>query len=489
MGNNPSRPAPAPSIHPPSSSQTASSTTLPRREPKRRESLQALSSAKATAAPPSESLESATAHSSAQHSGKSSPSHPRFAPSTVEQHHVKPSDATMGNEFSRQGHDPSENDIKPYSPSKPVDVPAIASDASTRAEAAVVQPSAPPSQAYHIAASQTHRPPRLPLPIEEELHTPGSPIISPADVSSALDHDSVEGVLPRRNSVLSSTTIDDDEIGDELHADTLGGETRRVIPTVIEWKQRGDKVYVTGTFANWNRKFRLHYDPSKECLAATIPLPPGTHHLKFIVDGDMRTSDTMPTAVDYTNILVNYLEVSADDLPQTQLPASEASKTQPEEASSGQHPDASAPGAQATPPEARSASDATPRPVDSIKIGGTGEEPATVERPRRWTNKIPQYLLDLDLPEGSEAYERAARAINSLPPPPSLPLFLSRSILNGSTPMKDDSSVLNMPNHTTLNHLTTSSIKDGVLATSVTTRYKKKHVTTILYKPTSEEDE
>ncbi|OJD09557.1 hypothetical protein ACJ73_10226 [Blastomyces percursus] len=55
-----------------------------------------------------------------------------------------------------------------------------------------------------------------------------------------------------------------------------------------------------------------------------------------------------------------------------------------------------------------------------------------------------------------------------------------------ATPMKDDSSVLNMPNHTTLNHLATSSIKNGVLATSVSTRYKAKCVTTIVYKPTGD---
>lgn len=60
------------------------------------------------------------------------------------------------------------------------------------------------------------------------------------------------------------------------------------------------------------------------------------------------------------------------------------------------------------------------------------------------------------------------------PAPPSLPMFLNKSILNGATPMKDDSSVLVMPNHTVLNHLATSSIKNGVLATSATTRYKKK---------------
>jgi hypothetical protein len=82
-----------------------------------------------------------------------------------------------------------------------------------------------------------------------------------------------------------------------------------------------------------------------------------------------------------------------------------------------------------------------------------------------------------------------------------LPLFLNKSILNGVTPMKDDSSVLIMPNHTVLNHLATSSIRDDILATSATTRYKQKvrksrslnancaaliveqFLTTIMYKP------
>jgi hypothetical protein len=61
-----------------------------------------------------------------------------------------------------------------------------------------------------------------------------------------------------------------------------------------------------------------------------------------------------------------------------------------------------------------------------------------------------------------------------MPTPPSLPGFLGKSILNGTTPMKDDSSVLIHPNHTVLNHLATSSIKDNILATSATTRYRQK---------------
>lgn len=91
-----------------------------------------------------------------------------------------------------------------------------------------------------------------------------------------------------------------------------------------------------------------------------------------------------------------------------------------------------------------------------------------------YTAEIPGYLDDLDLPEDCEPYQRAAAAIEKFPPPPSLPGFLAKPILNAATPMKDDNSVLILPNHTVLNHLATSSIKNGVLAVSATTRYKKK---------------
>lgn len=39
------------------------------------------------------------------------------------------------------------------------------------------------------------------------------------------------------------------------------------------------------------------------------------------------------------------------------------------------------------------------------------------------------------------------------------------------------------PNHVMLNHLYALSIKDGVMVLSATHRYRKKYVTTLLYKP------
>lgn len=368
--------------------------------------------------------------------------------------------------------------------SHPVDVPAPARE-EPRAEPqddliSAIDP-ADASQDY-IPASHFNRPPRLPLPIEEEVHTPGSPIISPQDLSSPIDHGEVEGALPKRSSMLSTTTADDDDLGDEFKPNT----GRPTVPTLIEWEGPGERVYVTGTFAGWNRKYRLHRNgPSKkkDALSAYVSITPGTHHLMFLVDNEMTTSDKLPTAVDYTNILVNYLEVSYDDVQPPNTAAAATTKSVSGATDPVQERDAPA-GTQ--PPENRAPSP-TIAPVKA-PLPEPAKPPAP-EPTKKYHQNIPRYLLDLDAPEESSRFARANAMTSNLPTPPTLPGFLGKSILNGTTPMKDDSSVLIHPNHTVLNHLATSSIKDGILATSATTRYKQKFLTTIMYKPKEESSE
>jgi hypothetical protein len=167
------------------------------------------------------------------------------------------------------------------------------------------------------------------------------------------------------------------------------------------------------------------------------------------VDGDMQLSNELPTAVDYTNILVNYIEVSADDIPKEPAEGNDKAKAE-----------AVAPGVEAKDHE----------PKAEKSEGETDQ----VQKPRFFGDGVPRYLLDLDKEDNRHRQQRAESRMQDMPQPPSLPLFLGKSILNGTTPMKDDNSVLNMPNHTVLNHLTTSSIKNETLATSLTTRYKRK---------------
>lgn len=142
-------------------------------------------------------------------------------------------------------------------PSKPVAVPIPTNfeGSSFKSYSQSIEPSGPPAtqdMSYHLT-----RPPRLPLPIEEEVHTPGSPIIAPTDndVPALDDVETLDSdtLLPRRASALSNTTIDEED-AEELRVDKSG----TTVPTTLEWQQGGDKVYVTGTIFQWNKKHRLH---------------------------------------------------------------------------------------------------------------------------------------------------------------------------------------------------------------------------------------
>lgn len=148
-------------------------------------------------------------------------------------------------------------------PTKPVDVPMPSSNYDTSTsrshshslsstQTPSIDPSGPPIQdmSYHLT-----RPPRLPLPIEEEVHTPGSPLIAPADtIASAIDIETLDNEpLARRNSALSNTTIDEED-AEEIQID----RTKATVPTLFEWREGGDKVYVTGTIFQWNKKHRLY---------------------------------------------------------------------------------------------------------------------------------------------------------------------------------------------------------------------------------------
>jgi hypothetical protein len=85
-------------------------------------------------------------------------------------------------------------------------------------------------------------------------------------------------------------------------------------PVVFEWASDGQDVFVTGTFTNWENKYPLlpQQRESGSGKIGILYLRPGTHHLKFLVDDEMFTSPYLPTAVDFNNMLVNYIEVVAE---------------------------------------------------------------------------------------------------------------------------------------------------------------------------------
>jgi hypothetical protein len=272
---------------------------------RRRESIPALSTVKSQAAPPSASFTNAESHptsTAARPQSRGRSQTVAIAASAAIAHNLRaaqdsykaaaPHD-TMGNEQSKgpkdKGHTardststtpptlppatstPEKVSAQPHTepapapahtPSpqtRPVDVPAVLRDErpSSRQNdpASSIDPADASQPEYVVSPSHFSRPPRLPLPIEEETHVPGSPILS-SENYSPIDPDEVEGTLPRHASIISNTTnADDEDLGDEFK----GPNTQRpTVPTLIEWEGEGERVYATGTFAGWNRKYRLH---------------------------------------------------------------------------------------------------------------------------------------------------------------------------------------------------------------------------------------
>jgi len=137
---------------------------------------------------------------------------------------------------------------------------------STMLDTAILSP-----EAYNIGPAGFPRPPRLPLAIDEEVQIPGSPIISPAqapvdDIPVFDTPPSVTGST--RKNLLSAGAEDEDAEDEEEVADAFAtymmpeyGPNVPKVPTIIEYRdaKTTDKVYVTGTFAEWGKKYRLYW--------------------------------------------------------------------------------------------------------------------------------------------------------------------------------------------------------------------------------------
>jgi hypothetical protein len=244
MGNNPSKgPAgDAPPVHASSSSSD--------RKVARRSSLNAISNSKATAADPSATKETAAGHSAAYQGSVQerlqSRNVPESSPKGIERpviHEPRRVEPSQSKEIPSRDH------------SNPVQVP-ISRQLPGRDP---VAPSAPPLNSYYSASAHLQRPPRLPLPIGDANTTPGSPIAGPEDshIQSLPANQVLDQQMDQNTAALGHTSIYEEELLDELQPYTISG-AGKAVPVVIEWTAPAQKVYVTGTFVNWEKKFRLH---------------------------------------------------------------------------------------------------------------------------------------------------------------------------------------------------------------------------------------
>jgi len=155
----------------------------------------------------------------------------------------------------------------------------------------------------------------------------------------------------------------------------------------------------------------------------------GTHHYKFLVDGVWSTEETEPTVANDVGNLWNVVQVCKSDFEVFEALACDSFTLKDSEQKKE---------------ERRVKSDA-------------------------WTQVSP----DFRSPE--------VRGLN----PPGLPPHLLQVMLNRDVSYQPDPTLLEEPSHVMLNHFYAQAIKDSLLVLSSTQRYRKKYVTTILYKPIS----
>jgi hypothetical protein len=240
-------------------------------------SLHTLSSSKATAADPSASTESALAQTILQPLNQKPDlqQHLQGASHSSDQHEKlagpadKPSSAGTVHDDLAQSSDPSQDKSLPVramgplaEPSTAMNVPvsSIARPARKDRQDSVSSQSTPPVPTpQYVPLSGMQRPPRLPLAIADEIRAPDSPPLDPTtrmpEQVSIFDDDELN--VPRKNSGLSATTNDEEEVPHELQRYAVDAGGVKAVPTRIEWKGKGEKVYVTGTFAHWDTKYRL----------------------------------------------------------------------------------------------------------------------------------------------------------------------------------------------------------------------------------------
>ncbi|XP_076802194.1 5'-AMP-activated protein kinase subunit beta-1-like [Clavelina lepadiformis] len=211
------------------------------------------------------------------------------------------------------------------------------------------------------------------------------------------------------------------------HNDLLASELEhgtinevKKVPAVVRWKGGGKEVFISGSYDNWHTKLPLNR--SHDNFVAIVELPVGEHEYKFLVDGDWKVDPQEPTKENDVGILNNVLAVKPSDFEVFEALAD----------------DSSAP----------------------VKDYSTSPEEG-------YTQDVPRGLLD----------------DSSLHPPSLPPHLLNKVLLNQDIDMSYEPSLLPEPQHVMLNHMYALSIKDGVMALSATHRYKKKFVTTLLYKP------
>jgi len=84
-------------------------------------------------------------------------------------------------------------------------------------------------------------------------------------------------------------------------------EEKEKVPIQFKWTRGGEDVFVTGSFNEWQGKIRMNQNEAGEFILI-VPIAPGIHQYKFIVDEEWKLNPDSPTVEDQ-GVTNNIIEV------------------------------------------------------------------------------------------------------------------------------------------------------------------------------------
>jgi len=100
----------------------------------------------------------------------------------------------------------------------------------------------------------------------------------------------------KSSSIIKDDSLNDEELNPSLSKKELFSEiseNNALIPTTFEWDNGGNSVYLTGSFCQWKQFFLMKKD-SENNYILTLNLIRGIHQYKFKVDGEWKCNPKFP---------------------------------------------------------------------------------------------------------------------------------------------------------------------------------------------------
>lgn len=203
----------------------------------------------------------------------------------------------------------------------------------------------------------------------------------------------------------------------------------RKLPTVFRWTGEAKSCFLSGSFDNWTTLVPLV--KSVHDFFTIIELPEGVYQYKYLVDNQWVCDNQQEKVLNSFGTHNNVISVRSSDFEVFEALG-----------------------------------------MDSVATGHLKSSKGS-DRPDSPIGDYGQFV-----PGKEYSYHGVKHTA-----PPILPPHLLQVILNKEVPLHCEPSLLPEPNHVMLNHLYALSIKDGVMVLSTTHRYRKKYITTLIYKP------